>query len=85
MSSHSQGWDVVFVYYDTFDMMACVMDYWPAVPPEYSENALFEDNTSHVLFYFPLYQCPLPSPFSFNRYLNHAEADRAAQLDFSHV
>ncbi len=85
MNSHSQGCEAVFVYYDTFDIMACVMDYWPTVLSEYSENTHFEDNSSHVVFYFSLYLYPLPSPFSSHRYLNHAEAERAAQLDFSHV
>lgn len=85
MSSPSQECDIVFIYYDTFDMMACAMDYWPTVLSEYAENAHFEDSSSPVLFYFPLYLSSLPSLLSFHRYLNHAEAERAAQLDFSHV
>lgn len=44
-----------------------------------------EDNSGSVLFHFPLFLSAQPSPLSFHRYLNHAEAERAAQLDFSHV
>lgn len=51
MSSHSQECDVVFIYYDTFDMMACAMDYWPTVLSEYSENAHFEDSSSSSILF----------------------------------
>lgn len=77
-SSQSQGRDAGFVYYDTSDMTVFVMDYWPTVMSEYYENARFEDNGSSVLFYFHLYLSPLSSPFTFQRHLNHVEAEKAA-------
>lgn len=64
--------------------MVCVMDYWPTVHSEYSENACFEDSRFCVQFFSTCTVSPVKF-FSFRRYLNHAEAERAAQLDFSYV
>lgn len=62
MSSHSQGCDVVFVYYDTFDMMACVMDYWPTVLCEYSKKVHFEGSSlcSVLFFLCTCLRCQVP-------------------------